>query len=130
MKIEEKLIEIAKNAVKNAHVPYLDFPVGAAVETETGELFSGCNIDNASTPLGICAERVAIFNAVLNGHKKIKRLAVTCPRNKGDKPENLMPCGACRQVMAEFMSPDAEIIVDGVGIFKLKDLLPSPFTLK
>ncbi len=126
----EQLIEKAKLVAKNAHMPYFDFPVGAVVETETGELFSGCNIDNASTPLGICAERTAIFNAVINGHKDIKRIAVTCIKGDKNKPETLMPCGACRQVMAQFMSPDAEIIVDGVGTFKLKEILPSAFTLK
>lgn len=130
MKSEQELIELAKQAAQNAHIPYFDFPVGAVVETETGELFSGCNIDNASTPLGICAERTAIFNAIIHGHKDIKGIAVTCTKGDKSKPETLMPCGACRQVMAEFMSPDAEIIVDGVGTFKLKELLPSPFTLK
>lgn len=130
MKSEEELIEAAREAAKNAHIPYFDFPVGAEVETETGELFSGCNIDNASTPLGICAERTAIFNAVINGHKDIKRIAVTCTKGDKSKPETLMPCGACRQVMAEFMSPEAEVIVDSIGTFKLKELLPLPFTLR
>ncbi|MFA6269893.1 MAG: cytidine deaminase [Candidatus Paceibacterota bacterium] len=130
MKSEQELIEVAREAAKNAHIPYFDFPVGAVIETESGELFTGCNIDNASTPLGICAERTAIFNAINHGHKDIKRIVVTCIKGDKSKPETLMPCGACRQVMAEFMSPEAEIIVDGVRTFKLKELLPSPFTLK
>jgi len=80
--------------------------------------------------LGICAERAAIFNAVIHGHKDIKQIAVTCIKGDKSKSETLMPCGACRQVMVEFMSPEAKIIVDGVKTFKLKELLPSPFTLK
>jgi cytidine deaminase len=129
MKSEQELIEQARKAAQNAHIPYFDFPVGAVAETKSGELFDGCNIDNASTPLGMCAERTAIFNAVINGHKDIKRIAVSCTKGDLNKPQTLMPCGACRQVMAEFMSPDAEVIVDGVGAFKLKDLLPSAFSL-
>src|SRR3989344_6608995 len=130
MKSEKELIELAKETAKNAHIPYFNFPVGAVLETETGEIFSGCNIDNASTPFGICAERAAIFNAVIHGHKDIKQIAVTCIKGDKSKSETLMPCGACRQVMVEFMSPEAKIIVDGVKTFKLKELLPSPFTLK
>jgi len=130
MKSEKELIEMAREAAQNAHIPYFDFPVGAVVETKRGELFSGCNIANASSGLGMCAERTAIFNAVIHGHKDINRIAVSCIKGDKNNPETLMPCGACRQVMAEFMSPDAEVIVDGVKTFKLKELLPSPFILK
>lgn len=129
MKSEKELIELARNVAKNAHIPYFDFPDGAIVETSNGELFAGCNIDNASTGLGMCAERTAIFNSVVNGHKDITRIAVTCIKGDKNKPETLMPCGACRQIMAEFMSPDFEVIVDGVGTFKLKELLPLAFAL-
>lgn len=125
-----QLIEKARQAAQKAYTPDLDFPVGAVVETKSGEIFEGCNIANASSGLGMCAERVAIFKAVSEGHKNIKRIAVSCTKGDPEKPETLMPCGACRQVMAEFMSSDAEIIVDKVGTFQLKDILPSPFKLK
>jgi len=129
MRTDKELIEKAREAANHAHIPYFDFPVGAVVETLDEKLFEGCNIDNASTSLGLCAERVAIFNAVSKGHKDIKRIAVTCIKGIPEKPETMMPCGACRQVMSEFMDPDAEIIVDHVGTFKLKDLLAKPFSL-
>ena len=126
----EQLIEKAREAAKRAYTPYMKFPVGAVVEAENGELFEGCNIANASTGLGMCAERTAIFNAVARGNKKLQRIAVSCIKGDPDDPETLMPCGACRQVMAEFMPPDAEVIVDKAGTFALKDLLPRPFRLK
>lgn len=121
---KEKLIEMARQAAQKA---YSNFPVGAVVETEEGNFFSGCNVSNASSGLGVCAERIAIFKAVSEGYKKIKKVAVTCLEGDPKDPGTLMPCGACLQVMAEFMSPDSEIIVDKVGVFKLKDLIPLPF---
>lgn len=124
---KEELIEVAKKAANKAYSPYSKFPVGSVVETDSGELFEGCNIANASTPLGICSERVAIYNAIVSGHQKFKRLAVSCIKGDPTVPESLMPCGACRQVMAEFMDKNTEIIVDGVGTFTLEQLLPSPF---
>lgn len=77
----------------------------------------------------VCAERVAIFNAVAAGTLQIRTIAVSCLNGTGDDLDTLMPCGACRQVMAEFLAPDAEVIVDGVGVFKLEDLLSHPFKL-
>jgi len=95
-----------------------------------GRVFDGCNVENASYGIAICAERVALFNAVAAGARKIERLAVSCPNASVDQPANSMPCGACRQVMAEFMSVDAEVVVDGVGIFRLGALLPDAFRLQ
>ena len=77
---EEKLLEAARKASANAHCPYSDFPVGAAVEAGSGEHFTGCNIENASYGLTVCAERVAIFAAVAAGERRIERLAVSCPK--------------------------------------------------
>jgi cytidine deaminase len=125
----EKLLEAARKASAAAHCPYSDFPVGAAVEGGSGQRFTGCNIENASYGLTICAERVAIFAAVAAGEREIKRLTVSCPKGSAEQPGSLMPCGACRQVMAEFFSEDAVVHVDGVGSFGLKDLLPSAFAL-
>ncbi|MES2623447.1 MAG: cytidine deaminase [Patescibacteria group bacterium] len=125
--MNNNLLDSAKKAALMAYSPYSNFPVGAAVETTDGEIFLGCNIANASTPLGICAERAAIYNAIINGKRNLKRIAVTCTKGDPEIPQSLMPCGACRQVMAEFMDSNAEIIVDGVGTFTLEQLLPSPF---
>ena len=126
MEIESKisLIKIANQSRKWAHVPYSHYPVGAAVLTESGKIYDGVNIENAAFPVTICAERVAIFKAVSNGEKDLKAIAVVT-RNGG------MPCGSCRQVMAEF-SPDLLVIVADehekiVAEKKLSDLLPGAF---
>ena len=97
-----RLIEAAKKAQKNAYCPYSRYPVGAAVLTESGHIYTGCNVENASFGLAICAERVAIFKAVSQGEKKIRALSVAAKSAK--------PCGACRQVIIEFAPKDAEII--------------------
>ena len=97
-----RLIEAAKAAQKNAYCPYSRYPVGASVLTESGRIYSGCNVENASFGLAICAERVAIFKAVSHGEKKIMALCVAAKSAK--------PCGACRQVIIEFAPKDAEII--------------------
>lgn len=97
-----KLVEAAKRAQKNAYCPYSRYPVGASVLTDSGRIYTGCNVENASFGLAICAERVAIFKAVSHGDKKIKALCVAAKSAK--------PCGACRQVIIEFAPKDAEII--------------------
>ena len=98
----KKLIEAAKTAQKKAYCPYSRYPVGAAVITESGRIYTGCNVENASFGLSICAERVAIFKAVSHGEKKIKGLCVAA--------KSAAPCGACRQVIIEFAHKDAEMI--------------------
>lgn len=97
-----RLIEAAKKAQKNAYCPYSRYPVGAAVLTEAGHIYTGCNVENASFGLSMCAERTAIFKAVSHGEKRILSLAVAAKSAK--------PCGACRQVIIEFAPKDAEII--------------------
>jgi cytidine deaminase len=125
----DQLLERAREAGKAAYCPYSDFPVGAAVETEIG-VFVGCNIENASYGLAVCAERVALFTAVAAGAKQISRLAVSCLRPAPDSPAaERMPCGACRQVIAEFMLPESEIVVDGAGSWRVAELLPEAFRL-
>lgn len=126
MDIESKisLIKIANQSRKWAHVPYSNYPVGAAVLTESGKIYDGVNIENAAFPVTICAERVAIFKAVSNGETDLKAIAVVT-KNGG------MPCGSCRQVMAEF-SPDLLVIVADenekiVAEKWLSDLLPGAF---
>ena len=126
MNLETKidLIKIANQARKWAYVPYSNYPVGAAVLTESGRIYDGVNIENAAYPVTICAERVAIFKAVSNGEKNLKAIAVVT-RNGG------MPCGSCRQVMAEF-GPEMQVIVADesekiIAEKKLSDLLPGAF---
>ena len=132
--IMKKLIKEAQKAQKNAHAPYSNFNVGAAVLTENG-VFFGANIENASTNLGICAERVAIAHARMNGCTIIKGIAVNCidaPQDdKGEVDARLtMPCGACRQWMAE-LAPDAWLITNGsCRVYTLQELLPQAFTLR
>ena len=124
-----ELLEGARKAAENAYCPYSDFPVGAAVESEHGS-FAGCNIENASYSLGVCAERVAIHTAIAAGARMIARLAVSCRgARESDPVSTRMPCGACRQVIAEFLPADAEIIIDGVGVWRVAELLPQAFRL-
>jgi cytidine deaminase len=123
-----KLLDIARQAAANARAPYSQFPVGAAVEGDDGQIYRGCNIESASYPLTMCAERVAIFTAIAAGATP-RRLAVSCLRGDPNDPNSLMPCGACRQVMMDQMDPDAPVLVDGVGEFTVADLLPKGFRL-
>lgn len=122
------LIKKAKEAVKNTYSPYSNFPVGAAVLTEEDKIFTGCNIENSSYGLTICAERVAIFKAISEGYLKFKAIALYCKSSEFN-----FPCGACLQVFREF-SPDLKIIAvnrDGKYRIKLaKNLLPQGFILK
>jgi cytidine deaminase len=124
------LMELARAAAERAYAPYSQFRVGAAVEAD-GTTFAGCNVENASYGLTICAERVALFSAVAAGHRRIERIAVTCI----DAPAELaapgrMPCGACRQVMVELMGPDGDVVIDGVGTYRVAELLPIAFSLQ
>lgn len=123
MEIKE-LIKKALEAQKMAYVPYSNFHVGAALLTEDGEVFTGCNIENASYTPTICAERTAIFKAISEGHTKIKTIAIV-----GDS-DFTYPCGVCRQVIREF-GKDATIIIanseDQYREYKLEELLPHSF---
>jgi cytidine deaminase len=128
--VKRRLVAAAREAAASAYCPHSKFPVGAAVLVG-GEVYAGCNIENASYGLTICAERVAIFRAIATAKdRRIQAIAVTCPdASVHATAEQRMPCGACRQVMAEFSSPDLPIIIDGVGEVLLRDLLPRPFSL-
>jgi cytidine deaminase len=99
-----KLKTAAKAAARRAYAPYSGFPVGAAVLGASGKIFSGCNVENASYGLAICAERAAIFQAIASGEKRIKCVVVYTPTKTATAP-----CGACRQVIHEF-GPDARVL--------------------
>lgn len=123
--IFQELIDKAKEERLKAYAPYSKFKVGSAVLTENNTIFTGCNIENASLGLSICAERVAIFKAISSGYKSIKAIAIIC-----DTEEPCSPCGACRQVMVEF-SPEMEVVMvnhqNKIKITKAKELLPGFF---
>lgn len=121
-----KLIEAAHEAKKYSYAPYSHFHVGAALLTEDGRIYRGCNIENAAYSPTNCAERTAFFKAVSEGAKEFKAIAIA-----GDK-EYLAPCGVCRQVMAEFCDAEKfQIILAGSGedykVYSLKELLPEGF---
>ena len=101
---KEQLMEQAIAARSNAYVPYSKFPVGAALLTADGKVYTGCNIENAGYSMTNCAERTAVFKAVSEGDKTFTALAVSA-----DTPGPVSPCGACRQVLAEFCSPDMPV---------------------
>lgn len=121
----EALRKAADKMMDAAYAPYSRFPVGAVLECEDGSLFTGCNVENAAYPAGICAERNAIFHAVSEGHTRFSRIVVA-----SKSKDFCLPCGICRQTMAEF-SPDMEIVsFNGAGeqrSFFLRDLLPHSF---
>src|SRR5207302_6032021 len=95
-----------------------------------GRIFAGANVENASYGLTVCAERTAAFAAVLAGATRIEAVAVACiDAPEGSEPAQLMPCGACRQVLAEFAGPDTPVVVDRAGTYRLADLLPLAFRL-
>jgi cytidine deaminase len=124
-----KLMKAARDTVKHAYAPYSNFRVGAAVLTEKGELFSGCNVENASYRLTACAEQVAIYSAITRRGKDMRIRAIAVVSESGaDCP----PCGACRQVIAEF-GPDAIIIFQtraGMEEMHISELLPKGFVAK
>lgn len=119
-----KLIELARQAREHAYAPYSGYRVGAALVTPSGKYFTGCNVENAAYPTGTCAERVAVFKAVSEGEQEFAAIAVVTD-NGGT------PCGACRQVMAEFGLDTLVIIADTHGKVKqettLEILLPGAF---
>ena len=125
----DTLLSEARIHGERAWVPYSSFRVGAAVLTADGVTVGGCNVENASYGLTICAERTAMFAATAGGHRELVAIAVSCLDGDPDQPQTLMPCGACRQVMVELLRPDTAVIVDGVGTFELDQLLPNSFRL-
>ena len=126
----EDLLEAARSASHQAYCPYSNFHVGAAIRAG-GRIFSGANVENSSYGLTVCAERTAVFAAVLAGCLRIEAIAVACvDAPEGSTHELLTPCGACRQVLAEFATDDVPVAIDRLGRFTMKDLLPFAFRLR
>lgn len=123
---KEQLIKASVEAREKAYVPYSKFPVGAALLAEDGSVFGGCNIENAAYPMTNCAERTAIFKAISEGVTKFSAIAVVAAT---EGP--VSPCGACRQVMAEFFEPDMPVYLTNltgqVQETSVKELLPGAF---
>jgi cytidine deaminase len=121
------LIALAQQAREQAYAPYSNFPVGAALLGRSGRVYTGCNVENASYPLTMCAERAAVYRAVAEGERRFQTIAIVSETGAA-------PCGACRQVLREFGGADGElrvIVADGAGqaqTFTIADLLPAAFT--
>jgi cytidine deaminase len=126
--MQDKLIQAATEARLKAYVPYSHFKVGAAVQTKSGTIFQGCNIENSSYGATVCAERVALFNAYTHGEREIERIAIVT-----DTQPPSPPCGICRQVIVE-LAGNIEVILGNLAgesnVFKISELLPEAFTDK
>jgi len=126
----DDLLHAARHARGSAYAPYSGFAVGAAVVTGSGKVYAGCNVENASYGLTICAERVAIAKAVSEGERVIRAVAIVAGED-----EIARPCGACLQVMAEFAPGDEPLVIAAssvggeVDVLRLEDYLPQRFTL-
>ena len=120
-----ELYRIAGGAMANAYAPYSGFHVGAALLTEDGTVYTGVNVENAAYGATICAERTAVAKAVSEGKRSFVKIAIVCTKGTS------LPCGTCRQVLAEF-APEIEVIVgddeDSLRVFRLEELLPYSFT--
>ena len=130
---DKMLLELARDMRERAHAPYSNYTVGAACLAGSGIAYFGCNIENASYPVGICAERIAVASAIAHGESKITALALAAgPRNSPALPD-ARPCGMCLQFMSEFMDPDARILISdgdaGFIEFTMANLLPQAFKL-
>jgi cytidine deaminase len=121
----DRLVSAARQAREHAVATFSGFKVGAALETVDGVIITGCNVENATYGLTVCAERVAMFKALSEGYREFTRVAVVA-----DTEAPTPPCGACRQILWEF-GGDLEVVLANLttdkGIHRLKDLLPLPF---
>ncbi len=127
---DKELVKKAISVRKNSYSPYSNFKVGAALLTENGKVFTGCNIENLSFSPTICAERVAIFKAISEGENAFLKIAIAGGKND-DITEQCYPCGVCRQVMREFCNDDFKILIvkanNEFDELTLAELLPNSF---
>ena len=129
----ETLIELAREAMTHAYVPYSGYKVGAALLCADGTVYQGCNIENAAYGPTNCAERTAFFKAVSEGEREFLALAIVGGPRDGELQESISPCGVCRQVMAEFCPPDFRVLLawgegaDQYRAYTLEQLLPLGF---
>ncbi len=131
---DKMLLELARDTRKVAYSPYSNFTVGAACRARSGTAYFGCNVENSSYPVGICAERAAAACAIAHGEEEIDTIAIA-GGNRDDQPSgDLRPCGMCLQFLSEIMDPDGRILIadgiDGSVEFTLGDLLPHAFVMK
>ena len=125
---DQELIDAATAVREHSYAPFSEFRVGAALETDDGEVITGCNVESASYGLTVCAERVAIWKAISQGKRKIKHIAVVA-----DTEELTPPCGVCRQIIWEFGGDIPVILANLKGkteVVQMKDLLPRAFDTK
>ncbi len=126
-----ELYEVAERARESAYSPYSDITVGAALLTASGKVYVGANIENASYTPTVCAERTAIFAAVLDGERELEAIAIAGGKRGEASRDGFYPCGVCRQVMAEFCDDDFVIITGQLGkpeCHTLTEMLPAAFT--
>lgn len=127
----KELVKAAFDAMQKAYAPYSCYKVGAALLSKSGMVYSGCNVENAAYGPTNCAERTAFFKAVSEGEREFLKIAIVGGKN-GNVNDLFMPCGVCRQVMAEFCDGDFEVIVarstDDFSVFTLSELLPYGFS--
>ena len=120
------LADLARNIAEKAYAPYSNFRVGAALITDSGNVYTGCNIENASYPASVCAEDVAVFKAISEGETKINTLAVACIDAESDTA--IFPCGISRQRMSEFNTENVIVVNnDGFKKYKFSEILPFDF---
>lgn len=127
------LLDAAHAARKHAYAPYSGFSVGAALRTETGDIYTGCNIENGSYGATVCAERVALGAAIAAGERKFCALAVVGGHGDAEASEPCFPCGICRQVLSELCAGEMPVYLegkDGVKAYALHELLPHAFSLE
>ena len=125
----QNMTETAMAARANAYAPYSEFRVGAALKGESGRIYTGCNVENSSYSMTICAERNAVFQAIAAGERHFRTIAIVGGRTDDEaESKPCVPCGACLQVLAEFCGGDFPVLLAD-GVHKLSDFLPSQFRL-
>ncbi|MCX6645649.1 MAG: cytidine deaminase [bacterium] len=131
---EKMLLQLARDKRSTAYAKYSFFTVGAAVRGGSGKVYFGCNVENSSYPVGVCAERVAVACAIAHGESRIEMLALAGGYKNEPPDGKIQPCGMCLQFLSEFMKPESRIFIadgeSGYNEFTLSEIFPHAFTLK